>query len=83
MGLSAVKRELGTEAIKSVLLSFTRAASGCEGPSFGPDVTRLIEHQPARRQDEHALCSGPVLILLAQDKHNAAVSNTHRLCPSR
>jgi len=33
---------LGTEAIKSGVLSFTRVASGCEGLSLGPHVTWLI-----------------------------------------
>ena len=61
IGLLAVKRELGTEAITSVLLSFIRAASGCKGLSLGPGVTWVIEHQAARRQDEQDLCSGPVL----------------------
>jgi len=49
------------EAITSVLLSFTKAASGCEGLSLGPGVTWVTEHQAARRQDEQAFCSGPVL----------------------
>jgi len=40
--LVSCKSELGREAIKSGLLSFTRVASGCEGLSLSPDVTWLM-----------------------------------------